>query len=62
MPACNPPAPQSVACPERTADGEELTVVQWAGQPTCQVEDPPITCPPKVMCNPPPPRQATCPQ
>ena len=62
MPTCNPPAPQPVACPERTADGESFTVVQWAGQATCQVENPPLKCPPKTMCNPPPPRQATCPQ
>ena len=62
MPTCNPPAPQPVACPERTAEGESFTIVQWAGQATCQVEAPPVTCPPKVMCNPPPPRQAACPQ
>lgn len=62
VPTCNPPPPRTVACPERTTDGETFQVVQYAGESSCSVVSAPMACPKGVMCNPPPPRRATCPQ
>ncbi|MBA3453711.1 MAG: hypothetical protein H0T42_11520 [Deltaproteobacteria bacterium] len=62
-PSCNPPMPMKYTClPEMTTDGAMVSVVQLAGQTTCQVEHPPIKCPPGAMCNPPPPQTVSCPQ
>lgn len=62
-PMCNPPPPMKYAClPEMTTDGATVAVVQLTGQTTCQIEHPPIKCPPGAMCNPPPPQKVSCPQ
>lgn len=62
-PMCNPPPPTSYACTfGLQKDGDTQVVVQFAGQSTCQVEQPPIKCPPNTMCNPPPPQKVDCPK
>jgi len=62
-PTCNPPPPTAYAClPSMTTDGAQATIVQFKGQTTCQLKQPPISCPPNVMCNPPPPQKVACPQ
>ena len=62
-PSCNPPPPMPYPCgAELRTDGAMLKVVQLAGQSTCQIEQPPIKCPPNAMCNPPPPQKVDCPK
>lgn len=60
-PSCNPPPPMKYACPAVMTENM-ITVVQFAGQNDCQIEYPPIKCPPNAMCNPPPPQKVACPQ
>ena len=60
-PSCNPPPPMKYACPAVMTENM-ITVVQFAGQKDCQIEYPPIKCPPNAMCNPPPPQKVACPQ
>ena len=62
IPSCNPPPPMAYTCPATMADNSMMKVVQYAGQSVCQIEQPPMNCPPKAMCNPPPPQKVACPQ
>jgi hypothetical protein len=61
MPTCNPPPPMKVACPDGWDGAAALTIVQYANQTECRVEDAPMKCPKGALCNPPPPRKVACP-
>ena len=61
VPTCNPPPPMKVECPADWDGKAPLAIVQYANQSHCQVEQPPIKCPPNATCNPPPPRKVACP-
>lgn len=62
-PSCNPPPPMPYPCgAELRTDGATLAIVQFAGQTTCQIEQPPMKCPAGAICNPPPPQKVACPQ
>lgn len=62
-PSCNPPPPQPYACGvQLRTDGQTMAIVQFAGQSECQIEQPPMKCPPNAMCNPPPPQKVDCPK
>ena len=61
VPTCNPPPPMKVACPDGWDGTSALTIVQYANQAECRIEDAPMKCPKGAMCNPPPPRKVACP-
>jgi hypothetical protein len=59
---CNPPPPMKYECPKDWTGAYPIAVVQYANDPTCQVERAPIKCPQGALCNPPPPTYVACPK
>jgi hypothetical protein len=59
---CNPPPPFKYDCPPNASLTTSITVVANADGTACQIEQPPMKCPPNVACNPPRPQPVACPK